>query len=79
MANEFPGGAATGRAESVTALKNTRCFVKSKCGAVVRGGPTFASALLAELPHRCVVTAVAVAENANGARVQIIAPLEGIT
>ena len=40
-------------------------------------GAEFKSALVAELPHRCVVKAVGVAENANGARVRIVEPFNG--
>ena len=73
----FPGSKPTGRKESRSALRPSRCFVKTRCGAIVREGPGFGSAMVAELPHRVVVSAVGVAENANGARVRIAAPVNG--
>ncbi|KAH8070242.1 ATPase [Aureococcus anophagefferens] len=73
----FPGSKPTGRKESRSALRPSRCFVKTRCGAIVREGPGFGSAMVAELPHRVVVTAVGVMENANGARVRISAPVNG--
>lgn len=74
---EFPGGKSTGRKESRSALRPSRCFIKTRCGAIVREGAGFASGLVAELPYRVVVTCVGVAENANGARVRITAPVNG--
>ena len=77
QAPEFPGSKPTGRKESRSALVPSRCFVKTRCGAIVREGAGFGSAMVAELPHRVVVSAVGVAENANGARVRIAAPVNG--
>lgn len=74
---EFPGSKPTGRRETRSALAPSRCFVKTRCGAIVREGAGFASALVAELPYRVVVTVVGIAENANGARCRISAPVNG--
>lgn len=74
---DFPGNKPTRRREARSALAPSRCFVKTRCGAIVREGAGFNSAMVAELPYRVVVTVVGVAENANGARCRISAPVHG--